>query len=169
MTIYAEKLPDYRKLYKQFHGSIPIDNEGRSFDIHHLDGNRNNNSISNLIAVSLQEHYNIHYAQGDYGACLKMSDRMKLSPEEKSRIAKLNANKRVEDGTHNFLGKENNQTRLDNGTHHLLGPDENRRRLNNGTHHFLISYTCLLCGKEGKGPSMKKHLNICKIKSAIVE
>ena len=170
MTIYTQKLPDYRKLYKQFHGYIPIDNEGRSYDIHHKDGDRNNNSISNLVALSIKEHYDIHYAQGDYGACLKMSARMKISPEEKSRIAKLNANKRVKDGTHNFLGNENNQSRINDGTHHLLGPAENQRRLDNGTHHFLEMYVCPNCGKKGKSPVMKRwHFDNCRNKLMAIQ
>ena len=166
MTIYTHKLVDYRKLYKSYYGSIPTDDEGRTFDIHHIDCDRNNNTIDNLVAVSIADHYNIHYARGDYNVCLKMSERMKLSPEEKSCIAKLNANKRVEAGTHNFLGKDNNLGRLENGTHHLLGPDLNRKRLENGTHHFLIIYKCPHCNKEGKGPSMKNaHFENCKTKN----
>ena len=157
MTIYASKIPDYRKIYKNHYGNIPVDIDGRTYDIHHIDGNRNNNDISNLIAVTIREHYDIHYKLGHYGACLRMSERMKLSPEEKSQIAKLNAQLRVIAGTHNFLGESNNDTRIQDGTHHLLGPAVNRKRLDNGTHHFLIEYLCPKCGKTGKGPSMKNH------------
>jgi hypothetical protein len=53
--------------------------------------------------------------------------------------------KRVEDGTHNFLGgefqRENNLKRVEDGTHHFLGGEIqreiSRKRVENGTHHFL--------------------------------
>ena len=79
----------HRLIYENHVGSIPLDEDGRSFEIHHIDGNHNNNSIDNLQCVSIKEHYQIHMNQGDLKACLIMSKRMKLSPEEKSRLAKL--------------------------------------------------------------------------------
>ena len=49
--------------------------------------------------------------------------------------------RRVEDGTHNFLGPESNRRRVEDGTHNLLGSEtarqSNRRRVEDGTHHFL--------------------------------
>lgn len=54
---------NYRKLWEQTHGQIPKDEQGRTYDIHHIDGNRKNNSIENLICVSLEDHYKIHLKQ----------------------------------------------------------------------------------------------------------
>jgi hypothetical protein len=54
---------NYRKLWESYYGKIPYDNEGRVFDVHHLDGNRNNNDINNLICISLEDHYKIHLEQ----------------------------------------------------------------------------------------------------------
>lgn len=88
MSIYR-KNTYHRKIYEDHCGPIPYDSQGRSYEIHHIDGNHNNDDISNLLCVSIQEHYNIHYSQGDYKACLIMSNRMKISPEEKSRLAKI--------------------------------------------------------------------------------
>jgi uncharacterized Zn-finger protein len=62
----------YRQIYENHVGPIPKDATGRSYEIHHIDGDRNNNTVSNLIAVSLQEHYDIHFTQGDYNACRLM-------------------------------------------------------------------------------------------------
>jgi hypothetical protein len=73
---------NYRKIYEEHYGPIPTDSSNRTYDIHHIDGNRQNNDPSNLIALSVQAHYDIHYAQGDYGACLKIKRDMKLSKEE---------------------------------------------------------------------------------------
>ena len=59
---------NYRKIWEAHHGPIPVDELGRSYDIHHKDGNRNNNSIDNLQCVSIEEHYKIHLEQKDYFA-----------------------------------------------------------------------------------------------------
>lgn len=77
---------NYRKIWEKTFGSIPKDDEGRSFEIHHRDGNRTNNSIENLMCISIQEHYDIHYEQGDYGACVMIAKRMSLSPDHMSKI-----------------------------------------------------------------------------------
>jgi len=79
----------HRLIYENHIGPIPVDEDGRSFEIHHADGNHDNNSIDNLQCVSIKEHYQIHMEQGDTKACLIMSQRMRLSPEEKSRLAKI--------------------------------------------------------------------------------
>lgn len=79
----------HRLIYENHFGPIPKDEDGRSFEIHHVDGNHNNNSVDNLMCVSIKEHYQIHSEQGDLKACLIMAKRMKLSPAEKSRLAKL--------------------------------------------------------------------------------
>jgi hypothetical protein len=60
----------YRKIWSKSYGEIPKDEFGRSYEIHHIDGNRKNNSIENLLCVSIQEHFEIHKNQylknGDY-------------------------------------------------------------------------------------------------------
>lgn len=40
----------YRRLYEQAHGPIPKDKQGRSYEIHHIDGNRKNNPVYKYIA-----------------------------------------------------------------------------------------------------------------------
>jgi len=82
------KTKNYRKIYESYYGPIPKDNEGRTFEIHHIDGNRNNNSIENLKAVSIQEHYDIHYKNGDYGACVMIAKRLNLPKDYMSNIQK---------------------------------------------------------------------------------
>ena len=54
---------NYRKIWEEFHGKIPKDDQGRTFDIHHIDGNRKNNSIDNLICLSIEDHYKVHLKQ----------------------------------------------------------------------------------------------------------
>lgn len=80
---------NYRKIYQDHHGLIPKDRNGKSYHIHHVDGNRDNNRIENLIAVSEEEHYNIHYSQGDYAACSRLATIMNLSKKEISELIHL--------------------------------------------------------------------------------
>lgn len=47
---------NYRKYYAEYYG-IDIPEE---FDIHHIDGNRNNNSIDNLIMLPSKLHRKYH-------------------------------------------------------------------------------------------------------------
>lgn len=76
----------YRKIYEEHYGPIPIDDNNRTYEIHHIDGNRENNSPDNLIALSIKEHYDLHYKQGDYGACVMIAKRMKLPSDHISKI-----------------------------------------------------------------------------------
>jgi hypothetical protein len=159
MTIYSHS-KNHRKIYENYYGPIPKDREGRTYEIHHIDGNHSNNDISNLKAVTIQEHYNIHYSQGDWAACFLMAKRMKLSPEETSALSSLTQRRRVREGTHHFLGgkisKEINSKRKADGslrevgirsakkrveemTHNFQGPAANQKRIENGTHNFLSS------------------------------
>lgn len=73
---------NYRKIWESFNGPIPKDDDGRSYEIHHIDGNRDNNDISNLLCISIKNHYDIHYRQGDYGACVMIAKRMTMTTEE---------------------------------------------------------------------------------------
>lgn len=137
---------DYRKIYEEQHGPIPIDEDGRTYEIHHIDGNHKNNDPKNLIAVSIKEHYDIHATQGDWGACASIAARMGKSTEEISELAKLFNESRVKAGTHNFLipgfSKSVQIDRVRKGTHPFLkradgssvGGDANKKRIKDGTY-----------------------------------
>jgi hypothetical protein len=57
--------------------------------------------------VTLDEHYEIHRAQGDYAACYLMAvQRMNKTPEEISENSRLAALKRIEEGTSPFQNPE---------------------------------------------------------------
>jgi hypothetical protein len=60
---------DYRKIWEEYYKqAIPKDDKGRSYEIHHIDGNRANNSIENLLCVSIEEHWRVHISRGEMGA-----------------------------------------------------------------------------------------------------
>lgn len=52
---------NYRKLWEIANSAVIPG----GYHIHHKDGNRDNNSIENLICVSAEEHWRTHYEQGD--------------------------------------------------------------------------------------------------------
>jgi hypothetical protein len=78
----------YRSIWVQHHGPIPKDHTGRPYDIHHIDGNRKNNDINNLVAVPIHIHYAIHYEQKDWMAAHALSLRMQMTEEDRSDIIK---------------------------------------------------------------------------------
>lgn len=184
----------HRKIYEQYHGIIPKDSNGRTYDIHHIDGNHSNNCIENLKAVSLQEHYDIHYSQGDYGACWLIARKLKMSPNELSELSKKVQLERIKNGTHHFLGSEGaiqrNKKRVKNKTHNFLGKNNPvHKQILEGTHNLQQSdfhkvhikkliedgkfhsnkeNICPYCGKKGKGNVMFNwHFNKCKFKENI--
>jgi hypothetical protein len=144
MCIYCTTT-NYRKIYENHHGTIPKDEQGRSYHIHHIDGNHQNNNPENLKAVSVQEHFDIHYSQGDWFACLRLAASLAMSAEEKSEISRINNQKRVENGTHPFLSgdiqRATNKKRIQEGTHPFLSGDiqraTNKKRIQEGTHNLL--------------------------------
>jgi hypothetical protein len=137
---------NHRNIYKKHFGAIPKDSNGYSMDIHHIDGDHTNNDISNLKLVTIQEHYDIHYAQEDWGACNLLARRLSLSADELSFIAKKSAEERVAAGTHHLMkradGSSISSDRVKNGTHHFLNSGEitrarNLKRVEDGTNPFL--------------------------------
>jgi hypothetical protein len=78
----------YRKIYKHYFGEIPKDNYGRSYDIHHIDGDYTNNDPSNLIALSIKEHYELHINQEDWGCAWAISKRFNIDPLEKAELTR---------------------------------------------------------------------------------
>lgn len=155
MTIYNPRA-NYRKIWESHYGPIPKDQHGRSYEIHHIDGNRGNNDLANLACVTIDEHYDIHMAQGDEGACIAIELRRShnmSSAEISERVRRLNF-LRMAEGTHPFFKPDfvnpfatrddgtNIQTdRVTNGTHHLLGGTIQsawqQDAVRNGTHNFL--------------------------------
>ena len=69
-------MPTYRKIWENTFGKIPVDENGRSYEIHHIDGNRKNNSIENLKCVSIEEHLQLHLEQKNEAAVHAITIRM---------------------------------------------------------------------------------------------
>jgi hypothetical protein len=139
---------EYRKIYTQHYGEIPKDSQGRSYDIHHIDGDYTNNDISNLVALSIEEHYKLHKEQEDWGAAWSVAKRLKISQQEKSETTRNMNLARAKAGTHW------SQVTSKNGTHPFQSLEFQRKmmdkQLSNGTHSAHQSWTCEKCGKTGK-------------------
>lgn len=176
---------NYRKLWIKTYGAIPVDKEGRSFEIHHIDGNRKNNSLSNLQCLSIDDHFYLHYSKGEFYAAHLISQRMKNSPvkisqfqlneeaKRKIRESKLGdrnpmRNPAVAQKVANALrgrkkAKEADIKRLEtarkNGT--LKRTAETKLKMKKPKQKII----CPHCKLEGGFPQMKRwHFNNCKQK-----
>ena len=75
-----------RNIWIKHNGQIPIDENGRTYEIHHKDRNNKNHSIDNLMCISIKEHYDIHYQLKEWGACTLIAKRMNLPKDFVSKI-----------------------------------------------------------------------------------
>lgn len=147
-----------RRLWEKTFGKIPKDSDGRSYELHHLDGNHKNNNMNNLICISIKEHYDIHLGQGDWAACLLIAQRMNRSPKELGELSRKAQLKRIKEGTHHFLSSQYqrniNLMRSAKGTNPFqsreLRDRVNKKRIEDGTHNFLSEYVYTLISPEGK-------------------
>ena len=147
MSIYTKT--NYRKIYEQYYGSIPTDSNGRTYEIHHIDGDHSNNEPDNLIALSIQEHYDVHYSQEDWNACSIIAQRIGMDPKDASDLSREFTLNRVADGTHPWLSGEHQRKSI-------------LERLENGTHPSQVLKTCEHCNKTmGMSNYEKWHGNKC--------
>lgn len=140
-----------RKIYLKHYGIIPVGDDGRTYEIHHIDGNHENNDPENLIAVTFSRHYEIHESQGDWSACVLMAKQRGKSVEEISKLNSLAQQQRVTLGTHHFLG---GQVQRDTQKK-LLKSGEAQFSPNNNPNNIKVS--CFFCKKETTLPSLKNH------------
>jgi hypothetical protein len=127
-------MKDYRRLWVKVNGPIPYDEQGRRYDIHHIDGNRENCSIENLQCISMEEHLAIHTEQGDWAAAFRIAQRMNIDPAIKSELMSKSNKKRLEEGTHPFQDKEMREAnskivaeKLAKGTHPFQDPETQKK------------------------------------------
>lgn len=154
----------YRKIYQDHYGKIPKDTNGRSFEIHHINGNHNDNHIENLIALSVQDHYNIHFSQKDWYACYLIAKTMNFSPVELSELSKKANLKRIQNNTHNFLGEKHPmKVRSKNGTHHFFGKLVTDKQYELGINANQIKFSCIFCKEQYSFTNYNNHTLSCKI------
>ena len=93
---------EHRRVWEKHFGKIPKDENGRSYEIHHLDNNPLNNDINNLVCLSIDDHYTLHKSKGEYGAAFLIAKRMKIKPNDIAEVARKITLDRVMRGIHNF-------------------------------------------------------------------
>lgn len=73
--------------------------------------------------------------------------------------------RKINEGTHNFLGQENNAARIKAGTHNFLGSNNVLKQLESGKHPSQFKWHCEVCGKNGKGKGTftRFHGDNCKL------
>lgn len=85
--------------------------------------------------------------------------------EEGVSIGGLANEKRISEGTHNWLGSEHNQKMIDAGTHNFLGPSQNKKMLAEGKHPSQIKVICEHCDTlSSKGMYVRWHGDRCRHK-----
>jgi len=131
----------YRKIWEEAHGPIPTDPDGRTYEIHHIDGDRENSNLSNLACLSIEEHYKLHLAQGDYKEAMAVYHRMKQPPEEAARIcseimkARMAQPEEQERSRRLMLDRWANDEDYAERTRKMLA-ECSRQRAADGTHNF---------------------------------
>ena len=72
----------YRKIYETFHGAIPKDQDGITYDIHHINGDRKNNNIFNnntILFIHLPSLLHLPFLQEHQQQVRDQEDQSKLS------------------------------------------------------------------------------------------
>lgn len=169
-------MSNYRKLYESVFGEIPKDSENRSYEIHHIDGNHNNNSIENLLCVSIEEHFNIHYLQGDFNAANLVATRFNreyirgykkpLSEETKTKLRKPKINKENYKKPKTEAHKQSIRlARIGTKRSDSTKLKMSIAKLGKTPSQNLIQTVCPFCKKEGQQIAMKRwHFSSCKFK-----
>lgn len=93
-------IKNYRKIYEKHYECSLLP----GVDIHHIDGDHDNNQPSNLQAVTLEEHYQVHKSQKEYYAAYLIGRRMKIKPEDWEQMARENGAKSGKTNYANGIG-----------------------------------------------------------------
>jgi hypothetical protein len=72
----------HRSIYEKYYNCCLLP----YIEIHHIDGNHDNNSITNLLPVTATEHYEIHLSQGDKAAAALIGIRAKIPVEVRAQL-----------------------------------------------------------------------------------
>ena len=146
----------YRKIWENKFGPIPVDSNGMSYEIHHIDGNRNNNDISNLICVTIEEHLKLHQTQKEWGACNAIVRRMKLSKTELSSLNSYYSKLAWQDPEYRNMQTARQKKLWENEEYvkkfHSAALKSNLDRLTNKTHQFF-------------DPAVRKNNNESRLKT----
>ena len=161
----------YRKLWEDTYGPIPVDEDGDTYHIHHINGDHEDNRIENLACVTKYQHFEEHKLRGDFGGCiLLVMHHFRCSPEEKSTLISELHSLWKDSGEHHLYANNPNIERVINGTHNFIGdscPNKDGRNaraaMNSGRHVCLTSkhlYRKFIDKNTGHVSSLSGHTKI---------
>ena len=112
--MFSKNNQNYRKIWETYNNKKIPDN----YEIHHIDGNRNNNNPENLLCVSIHEHLEIHKKQNDWAAVQAILARIEnRNKNDISYAAREAQKKKLKYGNHNFqLMTEKRRTEISKKT-----------------------------------------------------
>ena len=174
----------YRQIWEHVFGTIPTDSLGRPYEIHHIDGDRTNNDLTNLKCVSIEEHYQIHLQQGEYGAANLIAERLKnpllrvkgyKKPHSEATKAKLRKPKSITKNYRKSKSKAHaeaiRQARLQAPPRSKESRLKMRESALNRESNFTgnhIQVECPHCSKVGqKNAMLRWHFTNCKIRKEV--
>jgi hypothetical protein len=154
---------NYRKIWEEHNQACLLPN----IHLHHIDGNRQNNDPSNLIPVTIEEHYEIHLKQGDFRACSILEKNWITGGHSKLRSIMGEEVYREWQRSHP-LGKKRSPEQRKNheeGAAKRLADPNFRSRLSEACKGKREIVTCPHCGVSGGGGNMRRyHFDKCKSK-----
>lgn len=72
----------YRAIWEENNGPIPREADGRAYEIHHINGDHQDNRIENLECLTISQHFERHLEMGDPFGAMFIAQRMGKSPAE---------------------------------------------------------------------------------------
>lgn len=111
----------HRKIWIQVNGPIPVDAQGRTFEIHHINGDHFDNRLENLQCLSIMDHYKVHLLQADFQAAAAIAQRMGIEVETQANLNRLSGLEAVENkrGIHGLSSEERLANSSKGGKGHL--------------------------------------------------
>lgn len=99
VTGYADAVRDHRFVYESVHGNV-----GDGVHIHHRDGNKQNNTLSNLVAETASEHASGHLSRLSDDEARDRRDRISTALRDGYASGRIVSNPRSGAACPNYLG-----------------------------------------------------------------